>query len=208
MHIDRKNTVMFRLVVIAILSCSVICATAQVSEQQKTIKRACVSKVAQLNDYVSFISDKRRKLNIRDYYRKKAQSLFISNGYDYELNGVHVDGVIMVISSTRNNSLTTELIRNYLTKLMNLRYSWIKITSTEVADIKVSDCKLIDEDKNMYTCTVQYVQINEAGIDGELAYKDKAIKRITCYIQKEEVADGVEYIVRFGDTHCMVTETL
>lgn len=195
------------LIIFSLLIVYAFTATAQ-TNYDAVAKRRAAEKVAQMNDYVSFMSDKNKKLNIRSYYRKKALNLFIGKGYDYELNGVHNDGVIMEVSSTRNNTVNKHLIRNYFTNLINLKYSYVKVTCTEVADMKVSDLKLVDADKNMYTCTVQYVQIFEAGRDGVLVYKDRTTKRITCFIQKEEVPGDVEFVVQLGDTKCISTERI
>lgn len=63
------------------------------------IKRRAAERVAQMNDYISFMADKSNDLETRQYNKKQALNLFAGRGYDYEENGIHKEGVRMEVTS-------------------------------------------------------------------------------------------------------------
>lgn len=66
------------------------------------IKRTAAQRVAQMNDYISFMADKSNDMETRQYYKKQALNLFAGRGYNYEENGVNKEGVRMEITSVNN----------------------------------------------------------------------------------------------------------
>ena len=114
----------------------------------------------------------------------------------------------MEVSSTRRRTVSKPLIRDYFDNLTKLQYTSVKITSSEVAEMKISNLKKTEED-NVYECTCQYVQIFE-GRNDHFVYKDKVVKRIKCYVTFEYVEDeeDPEMMVLLGDTQCISTEKL
>jgi hypothetical protein len=170
------------------------------------IKRRAAEKVAQMNDYISFMASKKKAYKNRKYYSEKALNLFIGRGYDYEENGINKKGVMMEITSIRKTSVSHKLVRDYFNNLINLNYSDVKITSTEIANIKVSNLQQISEDT--YVCTCQYDQAFVGYRDGRPLYKDITTKRIKSYIKAEDTEDGTEYIIMLGDITALQTKKL
>ena len=164
-----------------------------------------------MNDYVSFMADKSKSQDTRYYYRKKALPLFIGEGYEYEENGITKQGVMMQTTSVnRPGVVTNTLLRDYFSRLVNLRYSKVNITSTEIAEMKVSDLKKVDssDNKTLYMCTCQYVQYFRGEYGDGYVYADKTTKRIACYVEVEETEDGQEFMIKLGDVEAISTERL
>lgn len=179
--------------------------------QEDMARQRAAEVVAQMNDYVSFMARKDYSVNIRNRYRTQALNLYVGKGYSYELNGENRDGVIMEVSSVTKNTIKKQLIRNYFTNLINLRYKDVKITNTEVAEMKLSNLKKVYD--NMYVCTCQFVMVFEGRTDRNFVYKDKTTKRIKCFVRVDEVVDedgekSLEFMVRLGDTQCISTGRL
>ena len=177
------NTILkFTLASIVILMSS-ISASAQDYNEEKLFQQRAKERVKLMNDYVSFMADKSKSQETRYYYRKKALPLFIGKGYEYEENGVTKQGVMMQTTSVnRPGVVTNTLLRDYFSRLVNLRYSKVNITSTEIAGMKVSDLKKVDssDNKTLYMCTCQYVQYFRGEYGDGYVYADKTTKRIVC----------------------------
>lgn len=183
-------------------------ASAQMTKQEEEdILLRVKERVALMNDYISYMADKKKEVNTRKYYKSKALSLFIQKGEGYEEDGVWKAGVMMETTSTRYNSTNKLLMKNYFENLINLRYVNVKITSTQIADMKVSDLKKIDDDT--YVCTCQYVQyFYGSNADNIILYGDKTTKRIKCYVKVEQVEGKIEYMTMLGDVKAMSTERI
>ncbi len=108
------------------------------------IKRRAAERVAQMNDYISFMADKSNDLETRQYNKKQALNLFAGRGYDYEENGIHKEGVRMEVTSVNNTRPRAKLMRVYFNGLVNLTYQKVSIQSTEVSSIKVSNLQKVD----------------------------------------------------------------
>lgn len=178
-------------------------ASAQSYAQDEMIKRRAAEKVGQMNDYISFMGSKKKKIENRRYYKDKALKLFIGKGYDYEENDVIKEGVMMEITSL-NRKPIHKLIRTYFNNLVNLSYSDVRITSTEIADIKVSNLQQIDN--NLYVCTCQFDQAFVGYRDGRPVYQDITTKRVKCYVYAEDTEDGFEYVILLGDVTALETK--
>ena len=178
---------------------------AQVEGQEEMIKRRAAEKVGQMNDYISFMANKKKPEESRLYYRTKALNLFIGKGSRYEENGVTKEGVMMQVTSKNRKSVSTPFIRDYFQNLVTgLRsYTDVKIEATEIADIKVSELRQIDT--NLWVCTCQYDQAFEGVRDGRLIYRDITTKRIKCYVVAEDTEDGWEFIILLGDVYAIET---
>ena len=178
---------------------------AQVEGQEEMIKRRAAEKVGQMNDYISFMANKKKPEESRLYYKTKALNLFIGKGFSYEENGVTKDGVMMQVTSKNRKSVSTPFIRTYFQNLVTgLRsYTDVKIEATEIADIKVSELRQIDT--NLWVCTCQYDQAFEGVRDGRLIYRDITTKRIKCYVVAEDTEDGWEFIILLGDVYAIET---
>lgn len=191
MNFFKKRTTMLLLV---LLMATQVFAQRATSEQ---IMRRAAEKVSQMNDYISFMANKKKNIGTRQYYKNKALNLFVGRGEAYEENGVKKEGVMMEITSIKRNSKSRRLMKDYFQSLINLKYQNVSITSTDVADIKVSQLQRIDD--NLYVCTVYFEQAFVGYMDGRPAYKDITRKHVKCYIYVEETEEGIEYMVLLGD---------
>lgn len=200
----------FTLASIVILMSS-ISANAQNIENDKMLQQRAKERVRLMNDYVAYMADKSKSQEARYYYRKKALPLFIGKGYEYEENGVTKQGVMMQTTSVNRPGVVTNTpLRDYFSRLVNLRYSKVNITSTEIAKIEVSDLKKVDssDNKTLYMCTCQYVQYFRGEYGDGYVYADKTTKRIVCYVEVEETEDGQEFMIMLGDVEAISTERL
>ena len=169
------------------------------------IKRTAAQRVAQMNDYISFMADKSNDLETRQYYKKQALNLFAGRGYNYEENGVNKEGVRMEITSVNNTRPRSKLMRVYFNGLINLTYQKVSIQSTELASIKVSNLQKVDN--NMYVCTCYFDQVLVGYRDGRPVYKDITRKKVKCYIEVQDVEGGLqEYVVLLGDVQAIDTK--
>lgn len=182
---------------------------AYTEEELKAIMEQRIQhKVAQMNDNISFMADKSKSLETRNYYREMALNLFIEKGEPFEdLDGIRNSGVKMETTSIYRKKPTRRLMKNYFTGLINLRYSKVDVQSTEAHNIKVGDLQKIDDDGN-YVATAYFEQIFVAYMDGRIVYKDKTKKMVKVYVFAEETIDGIEYIVRLGDVTAIETKPL
>lgn len=170
------------------------------------MKQRAQQKVAQMNDNISFMADKSKDLNTRNYYRRKALNLFIEKGEPFEEEGIHNTGVKMETTSIYRRKPSRRLMKDYFTGLVNLRYSKVDIQSTKVHEIEISDLQKIDDDK--YVCTAYFEQIFVGYRDGIPIYKDRTRKKVKIYILAEETIDGQEFIVLLGDVTALETSRI
>lgn len=177
-------------------------ASAQVNKD--LLMRRAAEKVSQMNDYISFMASKKKSVEVRQRYRTNALNLFIGEGNSYEENGVQKEGVLMETTSVNRQGKKNELMRDYFTRIINYNYNDVNITSTGIAEIKVSSLQKVSD--NMYVCTCQYDQAFVGYRDGRPAYKDITTKRVKCYITVERTVDGEEYIIKLGDTEAIATK--
>ena len=195
-----------KLFLIAVLALFTFTAFAQVEGQEEMIKRRAAEKVAQMNDYISFMASKKKSVENRLYYKEKALNLFIGKGYKYEENGIDKEGVMMEVTSKTRKTVSHPLMRDYFHNLVYRlgAYTDVKITATEIADIKVSELRQVDT--NLWVCTCQYDQAFEGMRDGRPIYRDITTKRIKCYVVAEDTEDGWEFIILLGDVYAIDTK--
>lgn len=173
---------------------------------EEQIKRRAAERVAQMNDYISFMADKSNDLETRQYNKKQALNLFAGRGYDYEENGIHKEGVRMEVTSVNNTRPRAKLMRVYFNGLVNLTYQKVSIQSTEVSSIKVSSLQKVDN--NLYVCTCYFDQVFIGYRDGIPIYKDITRKKVKCYVEVQDAEDGLEYVVLLGDVHAIDTKRI
>lgn len=167
------------------------------------MKQRAQQKVAQMNDNISFMADKSKNLDTRNYYRGRALNLFVERGEPFEEEGIHNSGVKMETTSIYRKKPTKRLMKDYFTGLVNLRYSKVDIQSTKVHEIEVSDLQKVDDNK--YVCTAYFEQIFIGYQDGRPVYKDRTRKKVKVYILAEETIDGQEFFVLLGDVTALET---
>ena len=177
------------------------------SQKEEMLKTRAKEKVGQFCDYVSFIASKKKNLKTRLYYVDKAKNLFLNRGkalFDEDGSMVR-DSVIMQVTSLKAKKPRNVYLNKYLPNLANLMYPQVEVTSTDVAEMKVSNLHKIGD--GLYTCTVYFYQYFVGKADNRVVYKDKTNKRVQCYIIEEETEDGLEYVVLLGDIYAGTTES-
>ena len=176
-------------------------------EQVEQIKTKGAEKTAQMNDYISYMANKKKKMERRLEKKANALNLFLGEGNRYKEFGEYKEGVMMQITSKRTNKVTsTPLMRVYFQNLidrLNL-YSDVNISSTEVAGIKVTKLRRVDT--NEWVCTCQYDQVFEGIRDGRLIYRDITTKYVECHVYVEKTELGDEFIVKLGDVYAVDTK--
>ncbi len=176
-------------------------------EQVEQIKIKGAEKTAQMNDYISYMANKKKKMERRQEKKANALNLFLGEGNSYKEFGEYKEGVMMQITSKRTKRVTsTPLMRVYFQNLiekLNL-YSDVNISSTEVAGIKVTKLRRVDD--NEWVCTCQYDQVFEGIRDGRLIYKDITTKYVECHIYVEKTELGDEFVVKLGDVYAVDTK--
>lgn len=183
---------------------------------EEMLKQRVARKVAQMNDYIEFIANPQRSKAERLDFRKRALNLFVGRGNSYTENGEVKNGVVMQITSIYRKNPTKRLMRDYFTGLINMRYSNVKIESTDFTDMKVSELKKVSEGE--YVCTCVFSQAF-CGFDaeGKPKYKDITKKRVTCHVLVQETTavsksgtleTNIEYIVLLGDVEALETKRI
>lgn len=163
---------------------------------EEQIKRRAAERVAQMNDYISFMADKSNDLETRQYNKKQALNLFAGRGYDYEEDGIRKEGARIIISSANKPQTRSLLVRVYFNGLVN--FSRQKV-SLDVPNIKVKGLTKIDS--SLYVCIYYYNQECIDYKDGQPIYKDVTLKKAKCYIEKQNSEKGNEYTILFGDIY-------
>lgn len=184
---------------------------AQVEGQEDKIKLRAAEKVSQMNHYIANMADQSQDMKYRNRRKEKALNLFVGKGYKYIENGVEKDGVKMQVTSKNRKKVGEPLMRKYFDHLVGTQldrmYDNVKIEATEVADIKVSELRKLDD--NLWECTCQYDQAFEGWRDGRPVYRDITTKRIKCYVLAElvegETGDEWEFIILLGDVYAIKT---
>lgn len=174
------------------------------------LKLRAAQKVKEMTDNVARIADKSRSVQSREYIRKKTLVLFINKGeafkevYDGGFE-IQRQGVVMETTSLKCKTCDPKktLMTQYLTNLIKLNYSQVKIESTDVSSMEVSSLHKIND--NEYVCTVYFEQAFVGYRDGRPVYKDITRKSVEVHIAVEETIDGTEYIIRLGDVHALDT---
>lgn len=204
---------------IAILSmaCSIsISAQTSLSEEEVVqAKKRAAEKVGIFTGYVKSIGEKNESLEYRLYYCKEALNLFVGKGDSYTETYyedstprvVKREGVQMQVTSLRDKSKKTYLLKNYLNNLAKLNYSQVEIETTEVAHMKISNLYKVGD--NTYKCTCFFKQAFIGYRDGVPKYKDITEKKVDCYIFVEDILGGAtEHMVQLGDVTALETQSM
>lgn len=211
-----KRLLIFLMMISSLLGQHIILAQVNYNPDEQA-KQYAARRVYDLNKHISYMADRGNSYASRDFHREVALTLFINDGKPYELYGIQRDsGAVMQLSSTNTKNIRTKSVREYLGHLI-AQTTRIRtdITSSEVADMKISDLKHIYGD--MYECTVQYVQTYVAHGDRyhRVYYPgDITTKSIKCYVEKTWDIDTdtgqkqYKYLILLGDTKCDTTEPL
>ena len=174
------------------------------------ISDRCRVKVGQFTNNISKIADKRRDYSTRSSLRNRTTILF-KGKCDYFFSGfdngesIRHEPVRMETSTLRCRTCTPKSIwmSKYLTNLLNLRYSAVRIESTDYTEMQVSNPRCISRNgtTSEWECTVYFEQKFIGYSDQRIVYADNTKKRVKVYITLEETEDGSEPIVRLGDVY-------
>lgn len=195
--------------VICIVIASVAVLPLMAISNEDLLKRRAAERVGQLNDYISSIASLRKPSDReeRQYYNKAALNLMVAKGEPYTEQGRRKEGVMMQTTSLRNKTPKVRTMKRYLVNLANLNYSDIKIESTEIADMRVSDLRKVPGKDNVYVCTCYFEQkFTGYRRDGQPSYQDLTRKKVECYVYLQQTEDGEEHLVLLGDVTALETE--
>lgn len=188
-----------KIFTLLLLSCSVLqTLTAQevIDGQEVQITRSIREKIYQLNNYIAFLSDKKkRNPETMQYYKEKALSLFIGQGNEYLSDSVQIGGVIIETTSPNKQSVSRTLVRKYFDRMIHLGNSNIEIVSVDVPKLKTINYEKLDNDQ--YLCTFQYSEVYTVYRDGRIVCKDTSTRQIKSYVYTSE--EDCESIVLLGD---------
>lgn len=109
-----------------------IIANAQEANQDEVLNHRAAEKVAQLNDYISFMASKKNPTELRMRWKTNALNMFVGKGYSYEENGVVKYGSLIHIK-TISGKIRSIPVRDYFQSLVTgmCSYSNIKIDNIE-----------------------------------------------------------------------------
>lgn len=199
----KKNCKRITMLLLVMMVITQAFAQSSATEQ---IKRRAAEKVGLMNDYISYMANKKKSDKTRIYYKTKALRLFAGGGDSYEENGVQKEGVQMEVTSINRKTKSRRLMKKYFQSLIDFNYNDVQITSTDVADIKVSQLQRIGE--NLFVCTCYFEQAFVGYMDGRPVYKDITRKHVKCYVYAEETESGTEFMVLLGDVTADQTRKL
>ena len=167
-----------------------------------------------INDFISYLPEiaatnhksiEQRKTAKR--YKERALKLFIGEGKAYpylDINNnerMH-DPVTMQTTSRGKKNRPQPLVR-YLDRLMALPYHKVEVDTCQAVRL-TKDIHKIGE--NRWSCTAYFIQTFKAyNREGYCILNDKDPKKVTIYIDREEVYDPIKgevkvfYIVQLGD---------
>ena len=197
------------------------------SEQDKKvlIERA-KEKVAMMNRYIAFMADPKNDNDTRFYYKEEGQKLFVNDCNPFTEIVEFKDGtkeiiqresVTMQVASLRNTKPRTKPMKEYFRGLIKMNYKYVKMESTDIADMRVSKLQPYGKDadgKQLYVCSVFFDQVFVGVTPEGRKYQDITHKWVVCYVQVDNVFDPTtgdtypEYMVRLGDVHVESIEKL
>lgn len=166
--------------------------------------KAASQKVKQLANYIEYMANKNKPYEDRKGYRTLALNLFIERGDSFIQNDEMRKGCIIQITTKYRKKPTERLMKDYFKGLINMKYSKVNIESVNIAEIKVSDLKKVDE--HQYECTCYFTMAFCGYRDGHSLYKDITRVCVVCHISESEIT-GItdngqpiyENIVLLGD---------
>lgn len=168
------------------------------------LRISITSRLCQLNDYISFMTDNYNDFETECYYKKQVLNIFVGRGYDYEEDGVYKDGVRLQINSKNMSKTRTMLVRVYLNGLVNNTNKDVLIEYPQPANIKVGDIQIIDDDNFVCCCYYDQAFVGQTNVTS--ICRDITRKKIKCYVERQETEDGFEYSVLFGDLYAVETK--
>lgn len=211
-----KIKVLLSVIAIMLCNCYVFGQTNDLTqEDMEQLLRQTQLKVNQFNGYIAFIAKKERYKSQqqqaevernKDEYIKQALKLFIGGGKDYvDEYGNTCPAPIMQVSRIMRNGkvdIIDRKISDYLVRLKNLRYSYVKVTAGDA--FFCSDARQVGENK--YVATLSFRQYF-VGKNGEVTItSDITDKTVTVYIEKKVIDGRSMWTVLLGDIKVDATE--
>lgn len=186
-------------------------------DDMEQLLRQTQLKVNHFNSYISFIAKKERYKNqqqqtenerVKDAYIKEALKLFIGGGKEYvdEYGNQHPAPIMQVscVDRSGNVDIINREIGDYLVRLKNLRYTYVKVTAGDA--YFCSEARQIGENK--YVATLSFRQFF-VGKKGEVTVtRDQTDKTVTVYIEKKIVDGRSVWTVLLGDIKVEATQLI
>lgn len=138
-----------------------IIASAQEADQDEMINHRAAEKVALLNEYISFMANKKKPTEDRKYWMTKALSMFVGKGYSYMLeeNGVVKEGALIHIKTISGKTLSIPVRDYFLSLVYGMRsYSNLKIKIETVEKHVVEEDTEDGREYNVLFCDVYAIE--------------------------------------------------
>lgn len=171
-----------RIVFLLLLLCAFSSAYSQgeVSKSKKYyIISLCDEKIDIVKKYISAIANKEYDRRIRS---RKVRSVL-----------AHFKGNASIeVSNSNYSDISTQFASDYFRRLRDLNFSQVEI-SWEKDTKGISEVEFVDENK--YFVTGRYIQrFRGYNKEGEVAYSDVTVKRLSIEIEEKIDLEGVKYI--------------
>lgn len=172
-------------------------------EELDAFKVQCQERVDAFQMGLEIIADKRQDSEIKNHYIKTIPDMFMGKGEPWtDKNGGKHNAVKMQVSSLVSGGTTDIPLKEYLSRLRNLSYTYVEIKKAKTCMIsnlhKVSD--------NLYMGTCAFFQYFTGQSGETLVYRDYSQKDVDIYIQRvEDGSLGTYWDMKFGDIN--VSET-
>ena len=169
-------------------------------EELAAFKVQCQERIDAFQMGLEIIADKKQDFSVRQHYIYTLPDMFIGRGDSWtDVSGEKHEAVKMQVSVIKyNKTIETrnEFLKDYLNNLMNLKWTYVKITKAKTCLIS----NFYKRNDNLYEAIATFFQYYEAQ-NGEVAvYKDFTQKEVKVYISRVEDGQlGTYWDMKFGD---------
>lgn len=189
---------------IVLISIIAILGVANSTAQELTgemVSNKLKEKAQILNDYLLFLAQKDRSLDIKKHYMEQAKSLFVNNGEPFCVDSVKYDGAYIVTKSAYRNKPVKRKISDYLQGVVDLRYTPIDLTVIKIPALPavIDNKSFVKCGDNLYKYTALITREHAGYIDGIPVYKDITRYEYSVFIGVKDTIDGREYIIYLSD---------
>lgn len=154
-----------------------------------------------LNDCISFLAEKERSIDDKNYYMNQALNLFVNKGEPFKIDSIDYDGAYITIKSKFRNKPVKRKAKDYLQGVADSRYLPVDFTSIKfpVFPSVINTKDFVKVGDNLYRYSSLITRELAGIIDGSPVYKDITPYTYTVYLSVEDTITGKEYIIYLTD---------
>ncbi len=179
----------------------------QKGEIEQEVKNKVNNFISYLPDIAATSNKSAEKRRLAKRYKERALKLFIGQGEDYPYIDVQgnkrMHSAVTMQTTSRRRKNKPKRLTTYLDRLMALPYHKVEVDTCQAVRLNNDIHKVGD---NKWACTVYFIQTFKAyNREGGCVVNDKDAKKVTVYIDREEVFDPKTgkinefYVVQLGD---------